>query len=159
MRARSTRGTLIGLALILGASGGVLVLGALSSAAGQDILQRASTDLVSRLTGPLSFRFLLQPAMATIVAVRDGIKDARTGRSPYFWTVLTSKAERVGRLREGMKATARIIALALAMDVAYQVMVFGTLHIGVAMVIALMLAFFPYLLLRGPIARVVRRWL
>ena len=40
-----------------------------------------------RASGPLSFRFILQPSMAAIAAIHDGVKDARAGRSPYFWTV------------------------------------------------------------------------
>ena len=36
----------------------------------------------------MAFRFILQPVMAAIFAIRDGMKDARAGRSPYFWTVL-----------------------------------------------------------------------
>ncbi len=35
----------------------------------------------------MTFRFILQPVMAAIAALHDGIKDARLGRSPYFWTV------------------------------------------------------------------------
>jgi len=33
-------------------------------------------DLVERPDGPMRFRFVLQPLMATIVAIRDGLKDA-----------------------------------------------------------------------------------
>ena len=47
-------------------------------------------DILARPGGPMTFRFILQPAMAAIAALVDGIKDARTGRSPYLWTVLTN---------------------------------------------------------------------
>ena len=70
-----------------------------------DVLSLIWADLVARPTGPLSFRFILQPVMATLLAVRDGIKDARTGRSPYFWTVLHNPTERRARLHEGLVAT------------------------------------------------------
>jgi hypothetical protein len=43
-------------------------------------LARMWTDLVGRLTGPLTLRLYLQPTMATLFALRDGLKDARTGR-------------------------------------------------------------------------------
>ena len=36
----------------------------------------------------MKFRFILQPSMAAIAAIRDGLKDARTGRSPYFWAIV-----------------------------------------------------------------------
>ena len=69
----------------------------------------------------MKFRFILQPAMATIAALYDGIKDARTGRSPYFWTILTNPADRAVRLHEGLISTSRIILLGLGMDTIYQV--------------------------------------
>ena len=47
----------------------------------------------------MSFRFFLQPTMAILFAIRDGIKDARTGRSPYVWTILHKPEERRARLR------------------------------------------------------------
>src|SRR5512137_839561 len=41
-------------------------------------------NLFDRPGGPMVFRFFLQPTMAAIAAWRDGVKDARTGRSPFF---------------------------------------------------------------------------
>ena len=118
------------------------------------VLEQFWHDLVERPDGPMRFRFLLQPLMATIVATRDGLKDARSGRSPYLATVLVNPQERVGRLREGLNATARIIALGLIMDVIYQAVVFETFYPDQALVVALVLAFVPYLIIRGVIARV-----
>jgi hypothetical protein len=40
-------------------------------------------NIIDRPGGPMTFRFILQPAMATLAALFDGIKDARTGRSPH----------------------------------------------------------------------------
>jgi len=94
--------------------------------------------------------------MATVVAIRDGLEDARAGRSPYLATVLGNRQERIGRLREGLNATARIIALGLVMDVIYQAVVFKTFYPDQALVVALVLAFVPYLIIRGVIARIWR---
>jgi hypothetical protein len=106
----------------------------------------------------MSFRFILQPVMALIAALRDGIKDARTGRSPYFWTIMSEPGKRAGRLREGLNATARILLLGLVMDVIYQIMVLKRFYPAEAVIIAVMLAFVPYFFMRGPIARIARRW-
>ena len=57
-----------------------------------------------------------------------------------------------------MVATARIILLGLVMDVIYQIVVFDTFHPGEAAIVALLLAFVPYLLLRGPVARIAAWW-
>jgi hypothetical protein len=70
------------------------------------VIERIWSSMFERSSGPLSFRFILQPAIA---AIRDGLRNARTDRSPYFWTVAGNSLERIGRLREGLIATARII--------------------------------------------------
>ena len=124
-----------------------------------EVLNRLWQDILARPDGPMSFRFILQPTMATILAVRDGIKDARTGRSPYFWTVLHNKEKRAARLEEGLAATARILLLGVAMDVIYQIWVLGKLYPTEAAVIALGLAFLPYALIRGPVDRLAQWWL
>ena len=123
-----------------------------------EVRQRIWQNLLERPSGPMTFRFILQPIMVSIAAWRDGARDARTGRSPYFWTILTNPAEVRGRLREGQIATARILLLGLVMDVIYQAIVFDTFHPGEAAIISILLAFVPYLLLRGPFARVVAWW-
>lgn len=116
--------------------------------------RRVWEHLLARPAGPLALRFLIQPAMSTIFAVRDGVADARTGRSPYFWTVLSNPNERRERLREGVAATGKIMLLALSLDGAYQYIEFKTFYPVEALVVALCLAFVPYLLIRGPVARV-----
>jgi hypothetical protein len=55
-------------------------------------------------------------------------------------------------------STARILILGVVMDVIYQWVVFKTFYPAQAAVIAVLLAFVPYLLLRGPMERVARHW-
>jgi hypothetical protein len=124
----------------------------------EEVRHRVWTNLLDRPGGPMTFRFFLQPAMATIAALHDGIKDARLGRSPYFWTILYDRQRRTRRLREGLVSTARIILLGIGMDAIYQYRVFKTFYPGEAVIIALALAVVPYFILRGPIARIARRW-
>ncbi len=135
-----------------------IVVGAVWYGFSTDVLFRAWQNLLDRPGGPMTFRFVLQPTMAAIAAVYDGVKDARTGRSPYLWTVLTNPAERGDRLHEGLISTSRIILLGLGMDVIYQFMVLKTFFPGEAVIVSLFLAFVPYLLLRGPAARIARWW-
>jgi hypothetical protein len=124
----------------------------------QEILTRFWDQLIARPSGPLAFRLILQPIMVTILAILDGLKDARAGRSPYLWTILSDPAQRAGHLREGLKRVSRVIVFALLMDAIYQFMVLGRFYPGEALVIAFVLAFLPYLLIRGPAARIARRW-
>ena len=135
-----------------------VVLGFVWYGVSAEVRVRVWQDIFDRPGGPMTFRFILQPVMAAIAAIHDGIKDAKTGRSPYFWTVLTNSAERGGRLREGLISTARIILLGLGMDVIYQFTVLKTFYPGEAVIVAILLAFVPYLLLRGPVARIAQRW-
>ena len=136
----------------------LLIFGLLRFGLSAQVRQTFWQDILARPGGPMTFRFILQPAMAVIAALVDGIKDARTGRSPYLWTVLTDPAKRMGRLHEGVISTARIILLGLVMDAIYQFIVLKTFNPGQAVIVALVLAFFPYVLLRGPVARIARRW-
>lgn len=121
-------------------------------------IERVWRQLIERPTGPVAFRFILQPLMALIVAVRDGLFDARTGRSPYGRTVLRNPQRRLSLLREGVNATARIIALGIAMDAVYQVLVLERFYPAEAIIVALLLAWVPYVLFRGIVTRIAVTW-
>ena len=123
-----------------------------------EVRARVWQNLLDRPRGPMTFRFFLQPIMAAIAALYDGVKDARMLRAPYFWTMLTKPAKLGGRLHEGLISTARIMLLGLCMDVIYQVIVFETFHPAEAAIIAFVLGFVPYLALRGPVARIAGLW-
>jgi len=116
-------------------------------------------QLIDRADAPMRFRFILQPLMAAFLAIRHGLNDARTGRSPYFWTMLGNPRERAQRLNEGLNATARIIFLGLLMDAIYQVIVLRRFYPAEAVIVALLFAFIAYVIIRGPATRIARRWL
>lgn len=95
--------------LAIGLVVGLIVLGVVCYGFATETLDRVWANLLARPSGPMTFRFVLQPAMAAIAALRDGIKDARLGRRPYLWAILTGvrgPEGRSGRLWEGI-ATAR----------------------------------------------------
>jgi hypothetical protein len=123
-----------------------------------EVLARVWQNLVDRPGGPMVFRFILQPVMATIAAYIDGVRDARSGRRPFLVTILTDPGKRGGYLQEAVVATARIILLGLIMDGIYQFIQFDAFHPAEAVIISLLLAFLPYVVMRGLIARVARRW-
>jgi hypothetical protein len=122
----------------------------------EDVVSRMWDNLISRPSGPYGFRFLMQPAIGAIFAIRDGIKDARSGRSPYLATIVTERAKRGGRVREGFQATWKIIVIALAIDVVYQITELNTFHVGEATLVVVLIAILPYFLVRGPAMRVAR---
>jgi hypothetical protein len=122
------------------------------------IIERILRDLFERSSGPLSFRFILQPSMATIAAIHDGIKAMRTGHAVYSLTDARNPDKRIVLLRDALNATARIILLGLVMDLIYQLTVFRTFYPVEALIIAVLLAFVPYLLVRTLFAVIGRRW-
>jgi len=124
----------------------------------QDIVVRQWNDLLARPSGPLSFRFLLQPVMAAFLAVRAGLRDARLGREPYFKLILTDAASRGQRIRRGLAATSRIAIFGFVMDAIYQVVALKTFYPVEALIVVFVLAIVPYFLIRGPADRVGRWW-
>jgi hypothetical protein len=136
----------------------MLAVGIALHGLGLATFQRIWEDLVSRPGGTLALRFVLQPTMSAILAVRDGIKDSRTGRSPYFWTTFADPAKSRERLHEGIAATGKIILLAMLLDAIYQYIELRTFYPAEALITAILLAFIPYFLIRGPVGRVARLW-
>jgi hypothetical protein len=125
----------------------------------QDVLSRQWSDLLARPSGPMSFRFLLQPAMAIAFAIRDGIKDAKLGRSPYFWTITHDRSKRWRRVREEFVAIGKVMLLGFGMDAIYQFIALRMFYPVEAIIVVLMSAFIPYQLARGPALRIARWWL
>jgi hypothetical protein len=140
---------------------GLLALGVAWYGVTDESLGRLWTDILDRPGGPMTFRFILQPAMAIIAALRDGFHDARLGRRPYIWALIHGVRDsggRSGRLWEGILSTARILILGVVMDIIYQWRVLDTFYPGQSAVIAILLAFIPYVLLRGPFERIAHFW-
>src|SRR5262249_19280886 len=106
--------------LVIAAGIALMVAGAVSHPVTIATVDRIWYQELARASAPMKFRFVLQPLMAALVAIRDGRKDARAGRSPYIWALLGEPRERRARLNRGLNATARIVVLGLVMDVIYQ---------------------------------------
>ena len=120
-----------------------------------ELWNRLISDLTGRLTGPMTFRLFLQPGMAIFFACRDGFADARAGRPPHFWRMVTGPPEaRKRRAMETVRAVSKVFIMAVVMDCVYQWIVFRWLYPLEAMVTAVILAIVPYMLLRGLANRV-----
>jgi hypothetical protein len=123
----------------------------------EDIWLRLAGNMVDRVSGPMKFRLLLQPTMAALLAIRSGLKDARAGKPPYFWTIATDRTARAELLRDGWKSVGKVFVLALALDVVYQIVELRFVYPGEAIIVALLLAIVPYLVLRGLVTRLMSR--
>jgi hypothetical protein len=124
----------------------------------EDLFTRIGDNLISRISGPMTFRLYLQPAMAIFFAIRDGLKDAREGNPYYLYSLCHDPHNRGERLREGFKAVARVFVFAIIMDLIYQLIVLHWFYPGEALIVAFILAFIPYLLIRGVVNRIARHF-
>ena len=125
----------------------------------EELLMRGWDMLIGREYGPLAFRIIIQPAVATILAIRDGLRDARSGRPAYGWSVVTDSAHRTELLRQGWNHVSRVFAAAVAIDLIYEFIVFRWIYPGQALIVAATLALPPYFLIRGLANRLARWWL
>ena len=122
-----------------------------------DMWMRITENLIDRVSGPMKFRLVLQPLMATIYAVLAGLKDARAGKPPYFWSLATDPAHRADMLKDGWKGVGKVFVLALVLDAVYQIVVSRFVYPGEALIVAFLLAIVPYLILRGLVTRIARK--
>jgi hypothetical protein len=118
---------------------------------------RVGSQLLARVSGPMKFRLVLQPAMAAFFAIRAGLADARAGKTPYFWCLLSDPGQRVDMIKEGWKSVGRVFILALVLDAVYQMIVLHFVYPGEMIIVAFVLAIVPYLVLRGLVTRIARK--
>lgn len=122
----------------------------------EEIIARLWQNLCGRVAGPLNLRLIIQPAVATTLAIRAGLRDAHEDRPAFFWAVLWSPAYRRELLRQGWKDVGKVFVLAMVLDVVYQLIVHRGVYTLELLITAVSLAILPYILLRGPISRLAK---
>jgi hypothetical protein len=123
------------------------------------MIGRGWENFLARPNGSLSLRFYVQPTMASLLALRAGIQDARQGRQGYLWAILTRPARRLQLLHEGWRGAMTPFLLALVLGCIYQIMTIRFVYPLELLFTATLLALVPYALLRGPFNRVARLFL
>lgn len=121
-----------------------------------DILAGAWHGLLAGVTGPLKFRFVLEPLVAAVIAFRAGVRDAREGRRPFAWALVADHGRRREHLSRAWRHTGRLFVVAMFMDLVFQLIVRRRVVLLEAAFVATLLALVPYLLLCGPMNRVAR---
>lgn len=109
--------------------------------------------LMGRTSGPLTLRLILQPAMATLLAIRSGLADAKAGRPPYFWSMLNHPEQRRELLKNGWKSVGKLLVMAIVLDCIYQVIELKWIYPLQALIVAFVLAIVPYVIVRGLVTR------
>ena len=118
-----------------------------------EIVTRVWDELIGRLSGPLSWRFVIQPAVAVTLAIRAGLRDARANRPPFLWTAITDARQRRAILLGGWRDVSRLFAVATTIDILYEIYVLHLFRPLQALAIAGTLAIVPYVASRGVVAR------
>ena len=113
-------------------------------------------ELPQRLTGPGRLRFLLQPLVAIFLGCRSGLGDARAGRPPYLAGLILGGVDRKALLRSGLAVVRDLIAVGIVLDAVAQLLIYGELHPGAAVVIGPVLICVPYALARALTNRLAR---
>jgi len=122
----------------------------------QMLLHRFS-HLIGRFSGPLNFRLFVMPTVVIVLAIRADRRDAREGRPAPLGAFLTNPTERRRLFRSAVKDVGRIFLMAIVLDTVYQIFVLRFFYPGEVLVVAVVCAVVPYVLVRGPITRFVRR--
>jgi len=113
-------------------------------------------ELPQRLAGPGRLRFVLQPLVAIFLGWRSGLDDARAGRQAYLYGLLVGGADRKQLLRSGLAVVRDLIAVGIVLDAVAQLLIYGEVHPGAAVVIGPVLICVPYALARALTNRVVQ---
>ena len=115
----------------------------------EEALGRAWDHLFGRLDGPMSLRLIIQPVVATFLAIRAGWADAREGRAIHFWTLAREPAQTRAMLRNLWRIAGKIFFVALALDVVYQLIVLHWVYPVETLIVATMLALIPCMVVRA----------
>ena len=124
-----------------------------------EMIGRGWANFLARPSGSVSLRFYIQPTMASLLALRAGIEDARQGRQGYLWAILTRPERRLELLHEGWRGAMTPFLLAIALDCIYQLITVRFVYPLELLFTATLLALVPYALLRGPFNRLARLFL
>ena len=135
----------------------LMILWALPGAI-QDTLQTGRVHLFSRqfleelprrFSGPGRLRFIFQPLVAILFGVRCGLRDAKSGQSPYISAFVFHAHKRKELLHSGLAAIGHVLAVGILLDAVAQLLIYKQIHPGAALVIGPILVCVPYAMARG----------
>jgi hypothetical protein len=109
-----------------------------------DIFER----FVARFTGPMNLRFIVQPAMAILLGIRDGIHDSKEGEIPFLWALCTRREGRKDQLKKAIKRLTIPLAIAIVLDGIVQYLLFQRVRVLGAVIIGTAIMGLPYSIAR-----------
>ena len=121
-------------------------------------MQHLSTNvldkIVARLTGEMSFRFILQPAIAVFLGIRDGLMDAKAGTPPFIADLIFSPKDRDRQLKSAFHRLLTPIIVSTVLDAIAQHLIFGHINPLGAVLVGTFVMGIPYALARGVTNRI-----
>ena len=90
-----------------------------------------------------------------MVAIIAGWQDAKRGKTPYLWAILTDRANRAALVKEGWTRIGKVFLVAILLDLLYQVVVLEVYPCE-ALVVAVLLAIAPYVIVRGIVTQAAK---
>ena len=105
--------------------------------------------IAERLTGAMSFRFMLQPAIAIILGIRDGLMDAKAGTPPFIADLIFYPKDRKRQLKSAFHRLLTPIIVATVLDAIAQHLIFGHINPVGALIVGTFVMGIPYALARG----------
>ena len=117
---------------------------------------QAISELLGRSAGPLHLRLILQPTVASILAIKAGMRDAKAGNPPFFYTLVTGEGQRKALMRSAWGDISKLFIIAMVLDTVYQYIVLKEFHLLQTLIVAIVVAVIPYTLLRGIVTRIAR---
>jgi lipopolysaccharide export LptBFGC system permease protein LptF len=115
-------------------------------------------DLAARLTGAMSFRFILQPAIAVLLGIRDGLLDARAGTPPFIADLLFRPRHRARQFQAALHRLLSPILVAIVLDAIAQHLIFHHVRPVAALLVGTFVMGLPYALARGFSNRLASAW-
>ena len=119
----------------------------------EDFITRFFDNLGLKVDGPMKLRFIMQPIVSLIFAIKAGLR--KSGEVPYFWGLVSGKGERKDLLKEGWKDVGKLFVIALLLDIIAQIIILKTVYPFEAVITAIILAFIPYIIFRGIVNRII----
>ena len=115
----------------------------------QNLSTTVLDKIVARLTGEMSFRFMLQPAIAVFLGIRDGMMDAKASTPPYIADLIFSPKDRERQLKSAFHRLLTPIIVATVLDAIAQHLIFGHINPLGALLVGTFVMGIPYALARG----------
>ena len=123
-----------------------------------EFLKQVINELITRiLLGPFHFRFIVQPIMAMLLGVRDGLTDAKAGSPPFIYGLYSCRKNLRPFIGGAIRRLQMPVLFATVLDAIVQYVMFGYIRPLTALLVGSMLMALPYSIARGISNRVRSR--